>query len=123
MRVLYIDHNRGTLTGEKLGVVDFDPALSPIDLEPVTDRIGNSIPELAMLGPGYIKVEIKDLVTNALVKRTFFNNDVPKDLSVWNRSNRVSVGGLAESKDPARSDNIEIADPDVVTAGPVSDPL
>jgi hypothetical protein len=101
---------RDSLTGQTLGSVEFDPALAPVDLELVTDRTGNGIPELAMLGQGSMEVEIKDPVSNAWVKRMFFNDYVPIDLSVWNRGNRVSVGVLAESKDPAQSDKVEIRD-------------
>jgi hypothetical protein len=101
---------RDSLTGEKLTTVDFDPNLSPIDLELLTDQTGNGVPELAMLGQGSMKVEVKDPVTNQLVKRMYFNNYIPKDLSVWNRGNNVSVGVLAESKDPTRGDKVEIRD-------------
>jgi hypothetical protein len=101
---------RDSLTGEKLGAVGFNPNLSPIDLELVTDLTGNGVPELAMLGEGSMRVEIKDPVSNAWVKSMFFNNYVPKDLSVWNRGNRVYVGVLAHSKDPTQSDKVEIRD-------------
>jgi hypothetical protein len=101
---------RDSLTGEKLGAVSFDLALSPIDLELLTDQTGNGIPELAMLGQGSMRVEVKDPVTNALVKKMYFNDYIPIDLSVWDRGDNVSVGVLAESKDPTRSDKVEIRD-------------
>jgi len=100
---------RDSLTGQLLGAVEFDPALSPIDLELIADQTGNAVPELAMLGQGSVKVEIKDPLTQSPINNLAFNDRyIPKDLSVWRYGDTTAVGVLGESKNPSRSDKVEI---------------
>jgi hypothetical protein len=107
---------RDTLTGEQLSVVDFDPALEPLDLELIDDQTSNGVPELANLAQGSVKVQVKDGLTAQSINTVEFNTYVdPIDLEIYpdlNGNGAPELAVLGDNADLAKSDKIEIRDLD-----------
>jgi len=85
-----------------------------MDLELVNDQTGNGIPELASLGQGPVKVEVKDALRGNPVNTIVFNNYFfAKDLEVYPDLNGNGVPELAvlgDNRNASNSDKLEIRD-------------
>ena len=103
-----------TLTAAQLSLVNFDPAMTPLDLELVDDQTGNSVPELANLAQGSVKVEVRDGLNGNPVNTVSFSAGFdPMDLEIYpdlNVNGSPELAVLGNKTDPTKGDKVEVRD-------------
>ncbi len=104
------------ITGALVSTVEFDGSLIPVDLEVMGDINGNDAPELAVLGKGSVKGEVRDSLTGGLLGLVEFDAGLtPIDLELVADRTRNGIPELAhlgwgsawvEVKDPLTGEEV-----------------